>query len=96
MLHQVDTIVAAIGPAGVAFHTHHIVATFHKTNVNNAHPSIAKVSLHDGPYCALISNNGTKPTNIVMQLAPSHGMANNIAEAILSAIFVLIGNVLLN
>ena len=96
MLHHVDTMVAAIGPAGVAFHTHHTVATFHNISVSNPQPSIEKHSLHDGPYCALISNNGTKPTNIVMQLAPSQGIASNIADAILNAIFVLVGNVRLN
>jgi hypothetical protein len=96
MLHQVDTIVAAIGPAGVAFHTHHIVAIFHNTNVNSAHPSIANASFFDAPYCALISINGNKPTNNVMQLAPSQGIDSSTADTIDSATFVLIENCRLN
>ena len=37
---NVEKSVAVIGPAGVAIHTHHIVAAFHNTNVSAAHPAI--------------------------------------------------------
>ena len=96
MLHQDETIVAAMGPAGVAFHTHHIVATFHNTKVNNAQPNIAKASLLEGPYCALISNSGNKPTNRVMQLAPSHGIDKSNADAKHNTAFVFFENCRLN
>jgi hypothetical protein len=84
--------VAAIGPTGVAFHIHHIVAIFHNTNVNNAHPSIANASFFDAPYCALISINGSNPTKIVMQLAPSQGIDKSIAEANDNAALVFVEN----
>lgn len=96
ILHQVEQIVAATGPAGVAFHTHQIVATFHNTKANNAQPNIERASLHEGVYCALISNNGSNPTNSVMQLAPSHGSDKNIAEASANAAFVFFENCRLN
>ena len=87
MLHQVDTMVAATGPTGVAFHIHQTVATFHNMRVRSAQPSIAKVSRTESPYCALMSSSGTKPTKMVIQLAPSHGMAKSIAEAMAKASF---------
>jgi hypothetical protein len=96
ILHHVETIVAAIGPTGVAFHIHHIVAAFHNMKVKSAQPSIAKVSRHDGPYCALTRSSGTNPTNIVMQLAPSHGMDRSTAEAMAKANFDWNENLRLN
>ena len=79
--HQVDTIPATIGPAGEASHTHHIVMAFHNRNVRAAHPSMAKASLFELEYCALMSNSGTKPTNIVIQLAPHQLIDRRVAEA---------------
>jgi hypothetical protein len=96
MLHQVENMVAAIGPAGVAFHTHHIVAAFHSTKESVAQPSIEMASRHEGEYCALISISGSKPTKRVMQLAPSHGSDKNIAEASANAAFVFFENCRLN
>ncbi len=96
MLHHVEHILAPMGPARVAFHTHHIVKIFHSTKVNKAQPIIAKASRFDGEYCALTSNNGKNATNNVMQLAPSHGMDSNAAEAMQSDNFVLTENFLLN
>jgi hypothetical protein len=94
--HHVDTIVAAIGPAGVAFHTHHIVAAFHRTKVRVAHPIIERVSRQEEVYCALMSSNGSNPKKSVMQLAPSHGMDKNSADARHSAAFVFFENCRLN
>jgi hypothetical protein len=88
--------VAAIGPAGVAFHTHQIVKMFHNANEIVAQPIIAKVSFQLSLYCALTNNNGNNPINKVMQLAPSHGIDNNPAVAIQSANFVLFENFRLN
>ena len=96
MLHQVEHIVAAIGPAGVAFHTHQIVKAFHSANVSVAQPAIAKASFLLLPYCALTNSNGRKPTNSVMQLAPSQGIESNPAEAMQSDNFVLTENFRLN
>ena len=96
MLHQVENMVAVIGPAGVAFHTHHIVAAFHSTKESVAQPSIEMASRHDDEYCALMSIRGSKPTKSVMQLAPSHGSDKSMAEASERAALVLNGNCRLN
>jgi hypothetical protein len=84
--------VAVIGPAGVAFHTHHIVEAFHPTNVNVAQNAIDIASLHEPLYCALINNKGNKPTNKVMQLASSHGIDRSAIEATHKAAFVFFEN----
>jgi hypothetical protein len=94
--HQVETIVAVIGPAGDAIQTHHIVAIFHNTNVKVAKPSIERVSLHDGVYCALNSKSGTKPMNSVIHDVPHQLNDNKNAEARHKTNFVFLENCLLN
>ena len=63
---------AVIGPAGVAIHTHQIVAAFQSTKVKAAQPAIRHQSLADGPYEALIHNSGTSAKSSVNPLPPSH------------------------
>ena len=80
----------------MAFHTHHTVAAFQPTKVNVAHPAIAKASLLEPLYCALISNKGNKPINIVIQLVSSHGIDSNAIEVTHNASFVFFENCRLN
>ena len=85
-------MVAVIGPAGVANHTHHIVEAFHSTKVKVAQPSIERVSRHEGLYCALSSSSGTKPPNSVMQLEPHQLSERSSAEARANTAFVFFEN----
>ena len=63
---------AARGPIGVAIHTHHTVAAFHRRNVRAAHPAMRRQSRADAPYDELIASSGTSATSNAKPLPPSY------------------------
>ena len=69
-----------IGPAGVAIHTHQIVAAFQSTNVRAAQPAIRHQSLAEGPYDALIHKSGTSAKRSVNPLPPSQPKESSMAD----------------
>jgi hypothetical protein len=78
---NVENAVAAIGPIGVAFHTHHTVKAFHNTKVSDAHPAMRHQSRLESEYDALMCNNGINATNRGNPLTPHQPSERSKAEA---------------
>jgi hypothetical protein len=87
---NVENAVAAIGPIGVAFHTHHTVKAFHNTKVSEAHPAMRHQSRLESEYDALMCNNGINATNRGNPLTPHHPSDRSRTESMTYNIFCFI------
>jgi hypothetical protein len=64
--------VAATGPAGVAYHTHHIVSAYHSAMKSITQPTIAPNERREPSYREESTNIGTNPPNITRPDRPLH------------------------
>ncbi len=78
--HHVPKVAAAIGPMGVAFHTHHTVAACQSRHVSTTHPAIRHQSAADAEYVSLIISRGMRATSSDMPLKPSQPNDSSRAE----------------
>ena len=76
----VETIVAAIGPTGVAFQIHQTVATFQSMKVSVAHPNIDHHPRREFSIVWLIHSRGTNATKRPMPDRPSHPAESRTTE----------------
>jgi hypothetical protein len=68
-------------PIGAAFHTHHIVAKFHKRKVIAAHPHMRHQSPRESLYPSLNTSNGTRAPSIKPPLTPHQPRLRSSAES---------------
>ena len=67
----------ATGPTGVAFHSHHTVATFHSAKVSAAQPNMRRHERREASYDELIHSSGTSANGSVRPVAPEPSRKQN-------------------
>lgn len=85
------TIAAAIGPAGVAYHTHHTSMAYHKAIHSAVHPAIFHIERPEASIRALSISMGTIPMRSHTEPRPIHAadMSTALAAQSRNPFFIL-------